>query len=335
MLYSHCIIGAGTTGLLLLLLLAEKGIDLETIVIIDPHFDGGDLRRKWGQVISNTPWSKTYDNVKKALPSRTMPVWAQHIQPDQNTPLSQIISLIHELALPVLSNTKMIHGNVKRASNNVNWTVNVLRENQTTTIESTNIYFTFGSEQKMLDLSIPSIPLDIALDLTRLRQYIKPTDKVILFGTSHSGSLILKNLASLSIETTGIHRTSAPFLYARDGEYDGIKADAALYADEILQGKYPTLKLISANNISTVIRESRSANWAIYAIGFEPRNTIEIDVDGSKRSLISYSATNGKIADCPNAWGFGIAYPSQAPDGIHFDVGIASFIEHIISSLSL
>ena len=335
-MYFHCIIGAGATGLLLLLLLAEKGVDLETIIIIDPHFDGGDLRRKWGQVVSNTPWSKTYENVKKALPSRIMPVWAQHIQPDQITPLSQIISLIHELALPLLSSTKMVHGIVKRASyNNVNWSVNILRENQITTIESTNLYFTIGSEQKMLDLSIPSIPLDIALDLPRLRQYIRPTDKVILFGIAHSGALILKNLANLSIETTGVYRTSAPFLYARDGEYDGIKADAALYADEILQGKYPTLKLTSANNISTVIRESRSANWAIYSIGFEPRNTIEIDVEGAKRSLISYSATNGKIYDCPNAWGFGIAYPSQAPDGIHFDVGVASFIEHIISSLSL
>jgi hypothetical protein len=229
----------------------------------------------------------------------------------------------------------MIHGITKRASYTTNWSVNILRENQITTIESTNLYFTIGSEQKMLDLSIPSIPLDIALDLPRLRQYIRPTDKVILFGTAHSGALILKNLANLSIETTGVYRASAPFLYARDNEYDGIKADAALYADEILQGKYPTLKLISANNISTVIRESRSANWAIYAIGFEPRNTIEIDVEGTKRSLISYSATNGKIADCHNAWGFGIAYPSQAPDGIHFDVGVASFIEHIISSLSL
>ena len=334
-MYSHCIIGAGATGLLLLLLLAEKRGDLENIIIIDPHFDGGDLRRKWGQVISNTPWSKTYENLKKALPSRTMPVWAQHIPADQTTPLSQIISLIHELALPILSSVKIVHGTVKRASYNGNWSVNTLRENQTIMIESANLYFTIGSEQKMLDLSIPSIPLDIALDSTRLRQYIRPTDKVILFGTAHSGALILKNLADLSIDTTGIYRASAPFLYARDNEYDGIKADAALYADEILQGKYPTIKLISANNISTVIRESRSANWAIYAIGFESRNTIEIDVEGIKRSLVSYSATNGKIINCPNAWGFGIAYPSQAPDGIHFDVGVASFIEHIISSLSL
>jgi hypothetical protein len=28
-------------------------------------------------------------------------------------------------------------------------------------------------------------------------------------------------------------------------------------------------------------------------------------------------------------WGFGIAYPSQAPDGIHWDVGVSSFLEHI------
>jgi hypothetical protein len=37
----------------------------------------------------------------------------------------------------------------------------------------------------------------------------------------------------------------------------------------------------------------------------------------------------------PNAWGFGIAYPSQAPDGIHFDVGVASFIEHISNNINI
>jgi len=333
-MYSHCIIGAGATGLLTLLHLAEKGVDLQTIIIIDPYFDGGDLRRKWGQVISNTPWSKTYETVKSAFPSRTMPTWASAIPLDQLTPLSQIISLIHEVALPVLRHSNIIQGTVKRASYTNYWSVDILREKEVVTIEFTNIYFTVGAEQKALDLSIPSIPLDIALDASRLRQYVRSTDRVILFGTAHSGALILKNLADLSIETTAIYRTSKPFMYARDGEYDGIKGDAATYADDITSGKYSTLKLIPATLISTVIRESHSATWAIYAIGFEPRNTIELEVAGVKRSLISYSATSGKISDCPNAWGFGISHPSQAPDGIHFDVGITSFIEHITQALS-
>ena len=331
-MYSHCIIGAGVTGLLLLLLLSERGTPPQNIVIIDPFFDGGDLRRKWGQVISNTPWSKTYDSVKAVFPSRTMPAWASEVHPDQTTPLSQIARLIYELAKPLLINT--VHGTVKKASYDTKWLVEVQREFTLFTVESSNIYFTTGSEQKSLDLSIPSIPLEIALDLNRLRQYILPTDRVILFGTAHSGALILKNLADLGVNTTAVYRTPNPFMYARDGVYDGIKADAATYADEITQGKYPTLKLVPAISMSTIIRETRSANWGIYAIGFEPRCSIEVLVNGSRVSAVPYIPTNGKIIDCPNAWGFGIAYPSQAPDGIHFDVGVASFIEHIANNLA-
>lgn len=330
-MYPHCIVGAGVTGLLLLLLLAERGTPLENIVVIDPFFDGGDLNRKWGHVISNTPWSKTYESVKTAFPSRTMPSWASENPPDQTTPLSQIARLIRELAKPLLINT--IYGTVRKASHSEKWCVEVLREFAIVTVESSSIYFTVGSEQKSLDLSIPSIPLEIALDTSRLQQYLLPTDRVILFGTAHSGALILKNLAELGVNTTAVYRTPKPFLFARDGEYDGIKADAATYADDIIEGKYPTLKLVPATQISTVIRETRSANWLICAIGFEPRCSIEVSVGGSRVSTVSYISTSGKIIDCPNAWGFGIAYPSQAPDGIHFDVGVASFIEHIAANL--
>jgi len=332
-MYSHCIIGAGTSGLLLLLLLIEHGINPSTILIIDPYFDGGDLRRKWGQVISNTPWSKTYESLKTAFPSLKMPLWATEISLDNLTPLSQIIGLIHELALPILSKIKMIQGTVKKAEYDKVWNVSVQHESDVSVVDTENIYFNIGSEQKTLDLSIPSIPIDIALNITSLRSYVKSTDKVILFGTAHSGTLILKNLADLSIQTTAIYRATKPFFFSRDGEYNGIKGDAAVFADEIIQKKYPTLNVISASLVSSVIRETRSANWAIYATGFEPRNSIEISVNGEKKSIVKYSPTTGKITDCPNAWGFGIAYPSQAPDGIHFDVGVASFIEHIKCAL--
>jgi len=330
-MYSHCIVGAGATGLLLFLFLAEKGIDLQNIIIIDPFFDGGDLRRKWGQVISNTPWSKTYEAIKTAFPSRIMPQWASTMPLDKTTPLSQIIELIHELARPLLVNS--IQGIVKKANYDTKWSIQIQQESKITDIESSNIYFTTGSEQKSLGLSIPSIPIEVALDISRLRQYVKETDKVVLFGTAHSGTLILKNLADIGVNTMAIHRTSNPFLYARDGEYDGIKADAAEYADNIMKGDYSTIKLVATSDLSTIIRETRSAKWAIYAIGFEPRSSIDITVNGTVKSIISYSPLTGGIIDCPNAWGFGIAYPSQAPDGKHFDVGIASFIKHISDNL--
>jgi len=97
-MYRFCILGAGITGLGLLLLLHEAGVPLDQIVIVDPHYDGGDLARKWTTVLSNTPWSKTFAALREACP-------ALHINPlfsskpmDSSTPLSEIAELLRASA---------------------------------------------------------------------------------------------------------------------------------------------------------------------------------------------------------------------------------------------
>ena len=331
-MYSHCVVGAGVSGLILLLLLAETGIPLDSIVVIDPYFDGGDLARKWSTVISNTPWSKTYTSLKDKLSSIPMPAWAQELPMETPTSVLQIARLLREMARPLFNSIRMIQGLVKEAKYDTTvWTIRIKNDQ---VIKASNIYFTFGSEPTQLDLPIPTIPLEVALNAPVLASYIQPTDKLIVFGTAHSGTLILKNLADIRARAVGIYRGEKPFLFARDGVYTGIKMDAERYADEILEGKYPTIKLINSANISDLIRETRTATWCIYATGFERRNIIRLNVNGEAKDLGRYSATSGKITDCPNAWGFGIAYPSQAPDGINFDIGISSFIEHIAKTLA-
>jgi hypothetical protein len=330
-MYSHCIVGAGVSGLILLLLLAETGIPLDTIVVIDPYFDGGDLARKWSTVISNTPWSKTYTSLKDKFSSIPMPVWAQELPMETPTSVLQIARLLREMARPLFNSIRMIQGLVKEAKYDTTfWTIQTQKGQN---IETTNIYFTFGSDPSDLDLPIPTIPLEVALNAPVLASYIQPTDTIIVFGTAHSGTLILKNLADLRARAVGIYRGEKPFHFARDGVYTGIKMDAEQYADEILEGKYPTIKLVNSANISDIIRETRKATWCIYATGFERRSIIRLKVNGEEKDLGKYSATTGKLTECPNAWGFGIAYPSQAPDGIHFDVGVSSFIEHIAKQL--
>ncbi len=48
----------------------------------------------------------------------------------------------------------------------------------------------------------------------------------------------------------------------------------------------------------------------------------------------SYRGQTGEIPGIPSAWGFGLAYPSQAPDGVHWDVGIAPFVEHMKTQIA-
>ena len=86
--------------------------------------------------------------------------------------------------------------------------------------------------------------------------------------------------------------------------------------------------LININHIDQIIRYTKVCNWCIYAIGFEASN-IKCNIDIRK-----YDSTTGKILNTDNAYGFGIAYPSLAPDSIHYDVGIYSFVEHIKNNLN-
>jgi hypothetical protein len=174
----------------------------------------------------------------------------------------------------------------------------------------------------------------VALDAERLKSYISPSDRIIVLGTNHSGTLVLKNLADAGLKNiVGVYKDSRRFKWARDGNYDGVKLDAAVYADAICAGQYPMIRLISYGDISEMIKATRGATWIVYATGFTMNTNIRIIVDTIEVPIRDYNATTGVLKGVPNAWGFGIAYPSQAPDGIHFDVGISSFLEHFYKQI--
>lgn len=322
---SICIIGAGATGLLLLLLLQEASVNLSTITIIDPYFDGGDLARKWTAVISNTPWSKTINSLKATCPSLTLP--ESH---DTTTPLIEIAHLIRDLTTPLLKKTRQIQG--RALSSNYDsaskmWITTVNGEIVTTA----RLVLAQGSEPKFMDLPIPSIPLEIALDQSRLKHYVKSGDKIIIFGTMHSGTLVINNLTALGTQVTAYYNSPDPFYWARDGAYDGIKADAADIADRIVKGEI-AVTLVATKDTAKVIRTSHDAQWVVYSMGFAPRDIV-LTLDGTPCSAKEYDGLSGRLNKAP-AWGFGIAYPNRAPDGINWDVGVASFLEHMKRQIS-
>ncbi|NBV77184.1 hypothetical protein EBR66_03415 [bacterium] len=326
---SVCIVGAGVTGLSMLLLLHESGIDISNITIIDPHFDGGDISRRWTAVESNTPWSKTIRALQTACPSLALE------PPHENTTkLVEIGHLLRKLALPLFKKIQHIQGTLLQAnydSESHTWTLDIQSLGKTTHITSKRLILAPGSDPKTLDLGIPSIPLEIALDATRLQHYVKPTDRVLVFGTMHSGTLVIRNLSSLGADIVAYYNSAEPFYWDRNGDYDGIKAEAAIIADDIVSGRIP-VKLVQTHDISNVIRSSQNATWTIYAMGFQPRS-ISLMMDGKSVSSLEYDGKTGKLKNVPDAWGFGMAYPNLAPDGIHWDVSVAAFLEHMKSQL--
>lgn len=331
-----CIIGAGVSGILLSLLLHQAGISTNDVCLIDPHFDGGALQRDWPNVISNTTWNATIDAIRRCIPSLDIPAWAKQLPPDQPTPLRVIAKLIRELFAPL--NFKTIRGHVHQVSWNSEkstWSCAVQSGNGITEINCTKLLFAQGSIPKQYDMPIQSIPLDIALDLNRLQAYLDPKlEHVVVFGTNHSGTLVLKNLVDCAVKrVVGVYKGTVPFIWARDGEYDGLKLEGAAIADSVVQGKYPTISLVSYNNVSEIVKETRQATWVVYAAGFMTDTAIRVVVDGVETAFTEYDPNTGVLKNTPNAWGFGIAYPSQAPDGIHFDVGISPFLEHFYKEI--
>ena len=60
---------------------------------------------------------------------------------------------------------------------------------------------------------------------------------------------------------------------------------------------------------------------------------IKIQYNNETKDSSLYDKKTGSILGCEGLWGFGIAYPSSAPDDIHVDVGIISFVEHILKQI--
>ena len=188
-----------------------------------------------------------------------------------------------------------------------------------TTLQADVLLNTTGSEPKHMNLPYPSIPLCAALNREKVKDYVKQGEHILVFGTAHSATLIVRNLLECGASVTNFYATPKPFYFDRDGDYDGLKQDAAEIADRILRNELP-VKLVSIQDTAGVIRQTKKVDGVVYAIGFEPRNPL---------GLKDYNEQTGQIVGYSNAWGFGIAYPNRAADGVHWDVSIPAFQAHI------
>jgi len=316
-----CIIGAGVSGLLLILLLHNANPAAE-ITIIDPHFDGGDLCRLWGSVPSNTRWEQAIEALKPHAP---IPAWAAALPPDLPTTLAQLARLVRDAARPALEAHEMVQDQVTEATYTGSWSIR-LQSGESLTADT--VIFTHGGQPKMMPIGIPSIPLEAALDRSRLQAYLRPQDSVLLFGTNHSGVLALKHCLDLSANVTAVHKGAQPFKFAPE-DYDGLKLDTAAYARRLMEAPPANLTITKCDDMSCVLRATRRAAWVIYATGFQTRAGIRVIVNEQTVQPTAYDGTTGVLRDLPQAWGFGLAYPSQAPDGVHWDVGVAPFLEHM------
>ena len=179
---------------------------------------------------------------------------------------------------------------------------------------------------------MPCIPLDIALDAGRLGNYVKKGQSVMVFGLNHSGTLVLANLAQFCSRIYGVYRGPKPFIFGRDDEYDGIKQEAAVIADNILAGGMPSCTLLSlTDSEKDVTRIIRYCDYVIYCVGFKQRG-LSIKNEGVIVELSAYNSTTAQLAEGVFIWCYGAGFPNKTDykGRIHYDVGIPSFVNYML-----
>lgn len=324
--YKYCILGFGIAGQLLLLELLQKGIAGTEICILDELFLGGALATQYGTVLSNTPWWKT----RQALAEYQQ--WSSaeiqrgdcKFQPNECMPVSAIAEFCFRTAKKAGNFSKVTVITARVVA--VHCTSSTEKQIQHTygTIKCTGILFcTQGAEEKQLDIALPTIPLWIALNPALLAQHVTPEDTVTVFGTAHSGTIVLKNLHELQIQTYAVYNTPTPFLFARDGEYGGIKEGSAAIADTILAGAYTNLQLIPWTEPLQIFKVLQQTTKVIHAVGFKPRQIQGLN--------LQYDAESGKLIHHEGVYGFGIAFPGVTvkDDKTFTDVSVLSFQDQI------
>jgi hypothetical protein len=322
--YTYCIIGYGIAGQLLTLELLQNGVDPTTICICDETFLGGSLVTQYGTVLSNTPWWKTRNalEVYAKWSTETIQEGDSQYQKDQCMPVKDIalycIQVANKAAEKVSKHLTTV-SKIQKIDETGLWQI----QHSFGTLCCKTVFLTQGAESKGLDISHPTIPLHIALDKDQLQRHVTSKDIVTVFGTSHSGTILLQHLDALGIQTNAVHKFEKPFLFSRDGEYSGVKEGSELIADSILQGNYKKLNLIPWSDPLAIHKALLKTTKCIVCIGFQCR-----PIQGSSTK---YDPSTAAIQGSENIYGFGIAYPgtSEINGRTYVDVSVISFQNQI------
>lgn len=351
-MYEYGVIGLGPAGCLFLACLQDD--DLGRMVVFDSGCVGGDLARLYGNVVANLTCAK----LSEAL--RTVPRWSsarlevfEGYAPDACPRLADLCIQLRELMKPVLARVTLHSKHVTKVRREPAWWCIETDTSISGSIQVAKVIVCTGGEARRLNYPKPAIPLEIALNKDALTSYIRPIDRVVVFGTAHSGTLILRNLRDVGCRgMVGVYRggagASPPFRWATPHtpecpchllggtgchDSEGLKQESAAIAAAIVRGEWASdgLLLVRLEDTEAVVRAVMAADYVVYSVGFQARVPHMEGLGGEALDAGSYDPVTGAIA--PGAWGFGLAFPSmyeKPQGGIAPDVGLPGFVGHIL-----
>jgi hypothetical protein len=308
-MYDLILIGYGIAHMSLLLALSTHTTTLN-VCIIDPHFDGGDLHRRWASVQSNTTWQQFLDAVQQYCSDSRFKALVAERPSDATVPLGQLVRAYESVVRAAVQfPVTRIYGFAEEAKHADGiWTV--------AGVQGRRISYAPGADPKSIAYQVPRLSLESVLTggaVSRIRR----GDHIIVFGLSHSGTLAVDALLKCGASVTAVYKTAQPFMYARDGVYGGIKQESAAIADRLIASGEATL--IRADDIAAVTNALLGADWIVAAVGFVGRK-IDFYVDG----VVT------EVTALPAAHLWGIAYPKSVhiDESTYYDVSLAGFLTH-------
>lgn len=333
-MYAIGLVGLGPAGCLFLATLPPE--KRGSVIAFDAECIGGDLARLYGGVTANL----TCDQMIAAL--RLVPEWTMadmgfltaKYSGDVCPLLADVCQQLRQLMGPILSRTRVHTGTVNTCQQGADGTW-VLQTSKGPCKVGRLVLCT-GAEARKMDLPKSVVPLDVALSEVDLRRFVRPEAHVVVFGTSHSGTLVLRNLSSMGCShVTAVYRGEQPFRWFRDGDTEGLKQESAAIADAVQTRAWGdrTPMLVSTADFEGVLRATMDADHVIYCIGFISRHPIIQGADGTTLSSpLHHDPTTGALTGVRNAWGFGIGFPGQYTTNtgsLAADVGFGGFVEQI------
>jgi hypothetical protein len=344
MIYDIICIGYGIATMSFLLHLSRNTNKNINVLVFDELFDGGDLRRNYRNIHSNTTWSQFLEAVQPFCSSSEglFESLRDLRDPNSTTTLEEIVYNFQKVLKSVLL-TSTININYKAVK--IDYAVfettgNVWNCKSDSSIDEKGriLIVCPGADPKSLHYPKPTLQLSHVLNENI--SMCRPGNHVLVFGTAHSGTLAIKKLCDQALKVTAIYHGSKPFKFARDGEYDGVKQESAIIADQIINNIPPyNINLIPFNDENAVTEALNDCDWVLYACGFVIKKNFKLyHFDTSNTiDMSKYNPTTGKISPYLPVFGYGIAFPnSNNIDGkTYYDVSLPAFMKHIEKNIDL
>ena len=329
------IIGGGVSGIITLVYLISKFPKKNFLWIDKDNFNSGDLIH-YPEVPANTPFHTLFSFLTKMYSMLEIDKDLNNLCPHPNN-IFKLKCLTKELLyitnfLRTKSNITMITEHISKVQYmDEHW---ILHGNPNIYM-SHKVILASGCNQRKLDINIKTIPIQTALNPHILDVLDIKDKKIFVFGNSHSGILVLKNLLEVGYtNVTNIIKTPVKIPYFNEknmeiNQESGIRGLGLKWAKEYLIPTNKTsIKIIYYNDIKHI-----DADYVIYAIGLSPNNII-VEINKQEitiKELFSNKEFNDTGELFTNLYGIGVAFPEKIiiENNTEYKIGASEFLDRI------